>query len=242
MLTDSRTASRLLAAFGLVAGPLLWLASTAISPAWSDDGGEFLAEVAASPTRHLLSGALFLIGSIVILPGLIGTAHLLRGRRVTAGQVGAYLIAIGALVAGGFSLVLSAIEVAMVDDAANRAEMIALSDRGEESAVALAGFLGTFLVGIVGGFVLLAIGLWTRRAVPVWSPLLLLAAIPALFFLGESAAGSAVGMAIVVAALAPVAWTVLSVTDEQWERWQVLPERSRRRTATADELGSASPV
>lgn len=236
MLTDSRTASRMLAAFGLVAGPLLWLASSAVSPAWSDDGGEFLAEVAASPTRHLLSGAFFLVGSIVILPGLIGAAHLLRGRRVTAGQVGAYLIAIGALVAGGFSLVLSAVEVAMVDAAANRAEMIALSDRGEESAVALAGFLGTFLVGIVGGFVLLAIGLWTRRAVPVWSPLLLLAAIPALFFLGESAAGSAVGMAIVVAALAPVAWRIATLADEQWERWQVLPDTHERRERSAEAL------
>ena len=240
MFSDSRTTSRLLAAIGLVVGPLLWLASTAVSPAWADDGAAYLADVASSPTRHVLSGGLFLLGSVVILPGLIGTAHLLRSRRVTVGQIGAYLIAIGALAAGGFALVLSVVEAAMVDAAANRAEMVALSDRGEESIAAIIGFVGFFFVGLVGGTLLLAVGLVTRRAVPIWSPVLLVAGIVVLFALGDGPVGSALGMAVLAAGFAAVAWRILNVKNEEWERWVVLPERARRGARPADELGPAT--
>ena len=241
MFSDSRTTSRMLAAIGLVVGPLLWIASTAVSPAWADDGAGYLADVASSPDRHLLSGALFLIGSIVILPGLIGTARLLRARRVTLGQIGAYLVAVGALAAGGFAFVLGAIEIAMVDDAANRAEMVALSDRAEESTAAIVGFVGFFFVGLVGGTVLLAIGLWTRRAVPVWSSLLLVAGIVLLFAVGNGPLGSAAGMAVLLAGFAPVARRIATLTDEEWERWEVLPDRSRGMRRS-EKVGSPSTV
>ncbi len=241
-LKDSRNFSRTLGGIGLIVGPLLWMLSSALSPAWADDGAEYLAEVATAPNRHVVSGGVFLIGSIVALPGLVGAAHLLQARRVTVGQIGAYLLAVGGLVAGGFVLVINAMEAAMVDQAANRAEMVALSDRGEESIAALVGFLGMFLVGFVGGIVLLAIGLWTRRAVPIWSPLLLVASIGALFALGESRLGSVMGMAVLLAGLAPIAWKMLSLSDEEWERWQVLPDRGRQPARAGDELRPASTV
>jgi hypothetical protein len=240
MFGDSRTFSRTLAGSGLVVGPLLWILSMALSPAWADDAAGYLAEVAAAPNRHVLSGGLFLVGSIVALPGLVGTARLLRGRRVTVGQVGAYLLAIGALNAGGFTLVLNTMEAAMVDEAANRAEMIALSDRGEESITALIGFVGMFLVGFVGGLLLLAIGLFARRAVTVWSPALIVAGIVAMFVLGESRWGSVAGMAVLLAGLVPIAARILSLSDEEWERWEPLPTRGRSKVGTEEELGRAT--
>lgn len=239
---DSRNFGRTLGGLGLLLGGLLWIASSAVSPAWADDPSEYLAQIAESPTLHLVSGGLFLLGAIAFLPGLVATARLLRGRRVTVGQVGAYLLALGALVVGGVVFAINAVEVAMVDSAADRAEMVALSERGEESGAAMIAFFGTFLVGFVGGTVLLAIGLWTRRAVPIWSPLVLVASVPVLFVLGDGRWGSAVGMAVFVAALAPVALRILSLSDEQWERWQVLAEPHRRSAAAEDELGSPSTV
>jgi len=235
-LHDSRNFGRTLGGLGLLVGGLLWIASSALSPAWADDADEYLAEIAASETQHLLSGGLFLLGSIALLPGLVATARLIRGRRVGVGQVGAYLLAVGALVVGGVVFAINAVEVAMVDPSADRAEMVALAERGEESGAAMIAFFGTFLVGFVGGVVLLAIGLWTRRAVPLWSPLVLVGSIAVLFVLGDGRVGSAVGMAVFVAALVPISLKLFSLTDEEWERWQVLPDRGARVEQTGETL------
>jgi len=238
-VTDSRNFSRTLGAIALVAGPLLWLASSAVSPAWAEDTGDYLAEIAAAPNRHLLSAGLFLLGCIVLLPGLLATAHLLRGRRVTVGQIGASILAVGAMIAGGVVFVINAFEVVMVDDAANRTEMIALSERGEDSLAAGIVFFVSFFGGFVLGLVLLAVGLWTKRAVPVWSPLLLVGAIAWMFVGGEGQLGSIVGMAVLVAGFAPIAAKILALSDEEWARWQPLPDGGRRPART-EELGPAS--
>lgn len=220
---NSRGLGRTLAAAALVGGVLLWTASTAISPAWSDDPAAYLGEVASSRNAHIASALLFLAGSLLLFPGLMATVRLLRGRRGLVGQLGASLIAIGALVGGGLIVAVNTFEAALAEGS-NRSEMVAVSERSEESVGAMIGFFSVFLGGFVLGMVLLGVGLILRRAVPIPVALLVLAPVALLFAVGESRAGSIAGMLVLAAGFAGIAWKLLSIPEDDWQRPQPLPD------------------
>jgi hypothetical protein len=50
---------------------------------------------------------------------------------------------------------------------------------------------------------------------------------------------AAVGSVLLVAALGGIAWRIFQLTDEEWERWEVLPERRRKGAAAATQPGPA---
>jgi hypothetical protein len=107
---------------------------------------------------------LLLIGSILLVPALLGIAGLVRGR---LGAIGGALAVLGAMIAVGD--VMSQLTVwQMVGDGADRAQMVALLDRVDAA-------VGASLVYTVGGLavvvgvVLLAIGLIRGRRVPAWA-------------------------------------------------------------------------
>ena len=220
---NSRGLGRTLAAVGLVLGAGAWIASSAVSPAWADDSAAYLAEVASSPDAHVASGLLFLLGSVLMFPGLLATIRLLRGRRGIVGQAGAAMIAVGALIGGGLMLAVNVFEAALAEGA-NRAEMVAVSERSEESVGAMIGFFGVFLGGFVVGVALLGIGLAVRRAVPIWVALLVLAPVVLLFATGESRTAAVIGMIPLAAGFAGIAWKLLSIPEEHWRRPQPLPD------------------
>jgi hypothetical protein len=229
--------SRRLAAFSLIAAPILLLAGFALEPAWNDDASAYLAEIAGNETRHGIWAGLFALATIVLLPGLLGTARLLRGPRGAIGQIGAVALGVSAVVIGGIVLAISVTEIAMVDATADRAQMAALYDRTQEVTE------GTIVFGVVwfGGFVLgtliLAVGLLLRRVVPFWSPLLLVGWMAAAFFL-EGRVGTLVGSLLLLGALAPIAHRIASLSDEEWARWQPLPASPRHARAAMPELGT----
>lgn len=210
--TTPTSRGRLVAAACLVLGALCWLASSIASPAWADDTGAYLAEIAASPDAHIASGALFLAGAILVLPGLVAVSRTFGGPRGLVGRAGAWLLAVGALVGGGLGLAVNVFETTLARSELTRAQMVAISDGSEDSAAAMAAFLGVFLGGFVLGLVLLGVGLALRRA---WlSALLVLAPVVLLFAAGEGKTGSIVGIAVLVAAFAALARRVAVAADE----------------------------
>jgi uncharacterized protein DUF4386 len=221
-LSDSRNFGRTFAGIALIAAPVLFLVATAIDPAWADDTEEYLSEVAADRGLYLLAGILNLLGALLLIPGLLGVIHLLRRRRVTVGQIGAALVMIGAVAIAG-TYVISAIEVVGTGDEFDRTEVVRLLDEAEESGEAAPIFV-MFLLGLVLGSILLAIGLWRQKAVPVWVPILLVLSSVAGFVGGDTQAASLVSSAILAAALIAIGLRILSVSDHDWERWEVLAE------------------
>jgi hypothetical protein len=219
-LSDSRNFGRTFAGIALIAASVLFLLSTAIDPAWADDTEEYLNEVAADKGLYLLAGILNLIAALLLIPGLVGVIHLLRCRRVTLGQIGAALVMIGA-VAIASTYVISAIEVIGTGDEFDRAEVVRLLDDAEESGEAAPIFV-MFLLGLVLGSILLAIGLWRQKAVPIWVPILLVLSSVAGFVGGDSQTASLVSGAILAAALIAIGLKILSVSEDDWERWEVL--------------------
>ena len=229
-MLDSPRFSRRLAAASLIAGPLLFFVAFLFESASSDDAATYLASVAANGTGHMIWSALFALGAVALLPGLLGAARLLRGRRGAVGRIGAMAFGVAGVMIGGIVLAISVVEVAMVDLAGRRAEMIALYERTEEIAFAQAVFGVVWFGGFVLGTLTLAIGLLLRRIVPLWSPLLLVGWLAVLFFL-EGRVGSLVAPVVLLGAFAAIAHRIATLDDEDWARWQPLPDETGRQLA-----------
>jgi hypothetical protein len=239
MKLDSPGFSRRLAVFGLVAAPVLFALSSAVEPAWSDDAGTYLAEVADHQSRHAAWGGLFALGALVLLPGLLGTTRLLRGPRGAVGQVGAVALAVSALLVGGLVLAISVTEIAMVDAAADRAQMVALYEKTQDLTFATVVFGILWFGGILLATLVLAVGLLLRRIVPFWSPLLLVGWLASTIALPD-VWGSVVGAVLLLGAFAPLAHRMATLTDEEWARWQPLESAERRAASSSPELSSSA--
>jgi len=226
--TDARTVARVLAAVCLVLGPACLLVGAAVDPAWSDDNAEYLEEVAGAPGRYQLAGFLSLVGGVLTVVGLLGVIHLLRGPRITLGQVGASLALVGSIFLAG-TFPIGVIEAVGAEDF-DRAVVIDLFETVEDSGWAAVFFIA-FIVGLVLGLVLLAVGLFLQRgAAPVWVPVLLLVAVAGSFF-ATGQLFNVITSALLVVAMAGLAARILTVTDEDWSRWTVLPDQGRRPRA-----------
>jgi hypothetical protein len=229
-LSDSRNFGRTFAGLALIAAPVLFLVGTAVDPAWADDTEEYLNEVAADKGLYLLAGILNLVGALLLIAGLLGVIHLLRRRRVTVGQIGAALVMIGA-VAIASTYTINVIEILGTGDEFDRGQVVRLLDDAEESGEAAPIFV-MFLLGLVLGSILLAIGLWRQRAVPLWVPIVLVLSSLAGFVAGDSQAASLISSAILAAALIAIGLRILAVSDDDWERWEVLSEERAPREAS----------
>ena len=198
----------------------------------------YLQEVASGTNAHLAWGALWAVGGVFLLVGMIGVARLLRGGRAgSVGAIGAWMVGSSGAVTGGLLLGLAVMEVAMVDASADRSEMVALYDRTEDVWLALPTFGLLFFVGIGVGTLLVAAGLLIRRPVPIWSPLLLVAWLVAIFA-SPNRLVNVLALILLLGAFAPVAARIATMTNEQWERWQPLPDGEPR---TARRAGGLQP-
>lgn len=238
MLSDSRSFSRKFAAFALVAAPVIWAIGTAVDPAWSDDTAEYLTEVADNEGLYLLAGALWSLGGLLFVVGLLGLMRLVRGRRVTLGQIGVGLMIFGSI---GMSsgLAFNGFEIAMATED-NREAMVTLSDNLEDSAALAIYWLGFFIGGIVLGALILAIALFRSKIVPVWAPILLIVSIVFGFVAGDDKWLSALSFVVLVAAVVPLAQRMLANSDDAWERW-VLPAAAADRHEEPDRVPAGAP-
>lgn len=171
---DSRSFGRTLAAAGLVLGPLLFLLDAAIDPAWADGDAAYLAEVESNRATYITAEVASTLGSLLLVAGMIGVMHLMRGPRLTLGQVAAGIVAIGFIGLTG-SIAFSVVDLAMAgfDDREAMAELRGvLQDSGPYRAF----WLIFSAMATVGGLVLLAIALLLRPVVPRWTPALILVA------------------------------------------------------------------
>jgi hypothetical protein len=223
---DSRRFSRVLAAIGLVAGPLLLLTDTLIDPAWDPDDADYLMEVAENKTANIAAETIATVGTLLLIPGALGVMRLLRGRTVTFGQLAAGLLTVG-LIGLTASLAFNAFDIAMADFDDRRA-MIAFRDELQDSGAYNAYWLVFFYGGVVLGSLLLAIALVLRRLVPIWSPLLLAVAV-VLWSVGDEKAVNAVSLVLLTLALVPLALRIWSLADDDWERWVIPASTPRAR-------------
>jgi Domain of unknown function (DUF4386) len=225
-MPDSRRLARALAVTGLIAGPLLLCAGALVDPAWTDDSAAYLREVAAAEGRYAAAGVLSTVGALLMVAGTLAVARLMRGRRVTLGQLGASLLAVG-LIGMSAGMAFNGFDIALAgfDD---RQAAVALYEELEDSVLLNLFWMLFFFVGVVLGSLLLAIALFRRRIVPIWSPLLLVAAIVLGFASGPNRILTALSFLVLAAGLIPLALRIRSLADDQWERWSPLGDQPAR--------------
>jgi len=195
----------------MILAPLVWLASSALGPSHQESRtlAGSLPRIAADPDRFLAFILLGLLSHVLLIPAVLGIAHLVKKRKPTLAFTGAGLVIVGIVclaVVDGIQLV----QHQMIHPAADREQMVALLQRVEAGIGVRVVFLA-MLVGLFLGWVTLSVGLFRPRLVP--------SAVPA------SVIGSLmlnlVGLEILsrVVLLIGLAWlgvVVLTMRDEVW--------------------------
>lgn len=218
-LSDSRSFGRRLAAIGLVLGPLLFLLDTAIDPAWAEDDATYLAEVAGNEVTYTLAELASTVGALLLIAGMLGVMRLLRGPRLSLGQIAAGVVTVG-LIGLTSSFAFSVFDLAMADFE-DRPVMVDLRTELEHSDAYRAYWLVFFRGATVGGLIFLAVAIARRRVVHPWSPAGVVVAALLWSLGGGEQVLSATSSLLLALALAPLAARIWSLSDEAWARWEI---------------------
>ena len=226
---DAHNFRRTLTGLSLIAAPLVLLllafgsALLEVNRGPFDAGAE-LADIAAHPARTQVASLLSMLESVLFLPAFVGLIHLLRDRGVVLGHLGGGLALLGALghIARATHFL---VYVQMTTGGADQAQMVALMNRiqGDPALVPIMLTLGGFDIGLL----LLGIGLWRARVVPRWAAAGIVLAIVLVIIGVVIIDGGPIILLVVFAGLAislgAIGWTVLRMSDGDWER---LPEQA----------------
>lgn len=235
-LSDGRNFGRTATGLALIAGPLLVLISSIVSPE-TDHSNKLkeLAAVSAHKGPYLLSGVIFLISALFLMLGAVGLIKMFRGPRgVTLGQVAGVFLLFGSAVSFGW-YGLGAVEYEMVNQKGiDRGAMAQLLHKAD-NASSLLPLIIIFLLGIVLGLILLGIAAWRTGVVPRGLAALLILEGPISFF-ANGKVGSIVSGVILLVALGSLGRRALSMSDEEWDS----PGASR--AAAPPEAGTPAPA
>ncbi|MCD2192737.1 hypothetical protein LQ327_04955 [Actinomycetospora endophytica] len=179
--------------------------------------------MASSPALHETAGLLNLVSVLAFIVGLVGVIRLLRGPRGALGRIGAGLILVAAVVLEAGTFATSLIQAAAVAPGSIRSQVLALIVASNDSAFAQV-FAVAFFGGFVLGSLLLAVGLIRRHAVPVWAATLVFVQV-VVSFLASNNLIDALADLVLAIGFGAIAWTILSLSNEQWAAWQPLPDR-----------------
>ena len=166
----------------MMVAPLLLLVSSALGPPHraSRHLADPLPHIAADPDRFLASVFVGLLSLALLLPAVLGIAHLLLPGRPALALTGAALVLVGVLSLA----VVHGVQLAqhqMVHTTADRDQMVALLQRLEGGIGLKVIFVGFFL-GLFVGWVILSVGLFTARVVPRAIPVSVLISLLLNFF------------------------------------------------------------
>lgn len=195
----------------MILAPLVWLASSALGPSHQESRtlAGSLPRIAADPDRFLAFILLGLLSHALLIPAVLGIAHLIKGRRPTLAFVGAALVIVGILclaVVEGVQFV----QHQMINPAADREQMVALLQRLEAGIGVKVVFL-VMTLGLLLGWVTLSVGLLGTRLVPKAVPASVLASL-VLNFAGLEI----LSRVVLLIGLAWLGVVVLKMRDEAW--------------------------
>jgi hypothetical protein len=208
----------------------------AAAPGWGSDGVARLQAVADAGGTATVSFVAFVAYQLPLMIGLLGVAHLLRGRTPLLANLGGTLAAVGAVcyaVYGGSQLLIPA----MVADQTNLELFAQLRTNAEPLTEPFAA-LG--MVGSVLGLLLLSIALWKAKLGPRWIPVTLWVFF-AVEFVGTalSTAAGPMAAALLLVALVSLAVLVQRSPASAWTSPLDMPsliehDNDRRDAVTTD--------
>ncbi|WP_214103420.1 hypothetical protein [Acrocarpospora catenulata] len=136
-------------------------------------GAETLALAAAHPGLYRLATVAAMLGSLLMVPAVLGVKRLVADRSRKLGSFGAVLTASGYI--GYFAIVFTGfISLAMAERGGPVADYAAVLDSGQSDLAAVWVFL-LFVAGNLVGTLLLGSALLRSRAIPLWAAAAVLA-------------------------------------------------------------------
>src|SRR3954453_14860758 len=207
---DAKQLPMTAAATSMIAAPAFLVASALISPQLKSAEGAQLAAIAAHPTRWYWFTLLLLIGSVLLIPALLGIAALVHRRSPRLANVGGGLAVVGSLISIG-DVMSQFVSWQMVASGADRDQMAALLHRFDSAA-------GTGVVFSVGGLavligvILLTVGLIRAQVAPAWAAigLSLATLLNIVAFTSASAAGVALSWVVLLVAMGYIGRSALA--------------------------------
>jgi hypothetical protein len=193
---------------------VLTVVSVLLMPDFSGSEAQWLHAIAASPTSSAVSAVLFVASQLPFAVGLVGVAHLLRGRTPVLAALGAALAVLGGFghaAYGGVNLVM----LQMAKDPVN-AEVHAdvLSGVGSGPAVP---FMAAGLLGTVLGLVVLGVAVWRAGVGPRWlGPVLVLFVVVEFAGAGLSVWAGYASAALFLVGFLTLALVVVRSATPQW--------------------------
>jgi hypothetical protein len=166
-LPDPKSLPKIAIGSSLVLAPLAYLVSTLVAPPLRSGNAEQLAAMGRALNSTYVFGLLTIVGTILLVPAVVGVMQLLRDRSPWLGYIGGGLVELGILIAIGDSF-LVLVDWQMAKQAGDRTQMAALF-RSLDNAAGLNTLFTVGGLGIMAGSVLLGVGLLRSRAVPWWA-------------------------------------------------------------------------
>ena len=201
----------------LIAAPLVLLIGEIIHPVDKSDAADEVALVADNLGRWYAAHLIILVALALLIPAVLGLAHLIHERRPALAYTGGGLSLIGII---AVAAVVGADGIAgyfVADASADSAVSVAVFDGLMDGARMMPLYLATLLLGI--GLVVTAVGLYRSRVVAPWSAIVIgLGAI--LVDIGFPAGAVALvwaGMALLLVGMGPIGYAVLTESDTAWE-------------------------
>ena len=199
----------------MILTPLCFLAGDALWPVTHTKAADVLAD-ASGNTGRLAAGMVFsMVGFALMVGAIIGLAHMLHERRPVTAMVGGAmglvgLLSVTAIVAVGGGVVYEAARGGQDTAAATR-----LVDSVLTGPVMIFGPI-TELLSL--GMIVLAVGLARSRVVAMWSAVCLGVAAVGLGVFNPLAIKPLILLseAVLLVALAPIGWMVMSESDVEW--------------------------
>ncbi|MDA0180832.1 hypothetical protein OJ997_11055 [Solirubrobacter phytolaccae] len=214
MLSDPRRFSRLIAAFSLIAAPLLVLAGMVATP-WEDEGttAAYHDALAAHPDQAEVAATLLHFGFLLLLPAALGLMHLARGAAPKLAHVGGLLAIFGLATLPGL-LVTDFYDLALAE-ALPREESVKIADAATEGWAPILLFMtGAFPVII--GLIVLGVAAWRAGAAPGWTALLIAAGWLVPMATEVSLVLAAIGSVLMLAGFGWIGVLVARMSDQAW--------------------------
>ena len=224
MLRNPSRLHRTAAGLALIAAPLMSLIADILSVGWADDTAEYVSEVAGNPGAQAWSGVFYVIGFTLIVPGVIGIVHLIRGRGTTLAHIGGGLAVIGL---GAFpALAVTSVFDAAAVESIGQADYVALLDGLEDQAAAIV-LLVIILVPALLSLLIIGAAVWRSGLAPWWAALALIVSGLMLAASGSSQVLNIVSDIFLLVGLGYLGLRMLRMTDAEWDR---PPERWNHAT------------
>lgn len=241
VLRRPSTFRRVGCAVALLVASVIGVGAALLTLGTPDDTAGYYRDVAANPDLHAISALLNVIAFPLLLVGVLGIVHLIRGRGVTLAHIGGALAVIGL---GAFPL-LAGTEVidAIGVQAIGVAQMVTLTEQGlEESGYALAILLLTLLPALLGAL-LIGAAVWRSRVASMWAGIAIVAG--TLLLVAPGGAVFVIGNALHLIGFGWVAIRMLQLSDAEWEHppldWRD-GGAAPAATPTAERPGRAEPI